>query len=201
MPVEEMMVEAKAELKPKLDAESSDYQLIQDDIISVEAVPVELKWDMTDKEFDEYKRAASRFLKDNKEFREESLRRFLRENNVLVYSPADAGRLLRYKNNGQTSKFNSLIESERYKEMCKHLSPSQFGGVYVSENVFLGFIPSRVVKRIDLVLRKFSELCCFISDNKDCPETFVAVTFGKDSEVFVIDMWNKKESATAKRGE
>lgn len=188
-------------LKPKLASESSDYQLIQDDIISVKAVPVELKWDMTDKEFDEYKRAASQFLKNNKEFREESLRRFLRENNILVYSPADVGRFLRYKSNGQTPRFSSLIESERYKEMCKYLSPSQFGGVPVSANVFLGFIPPRVVKRIDLILRKFSELYCFISDKKDCPETFVAVTFSKDSEVFMIDMWNKKESAITKRGE
>lgn len=192
-------VVAKGELTPKLVAEKSDYQLIRNDIISIEPVPVELKWKMADEEFNEYKRAASLFLKNNEEFREESLRRFLKENNILVYCLEDVGRLLRYKSNGQVPEFSFLVESEKYNKLYQKLGSSQFGRVSVREKVFLGFIPLRVVQRINLVLRKFSELYCFISDSKDCPETFVTVTFGKDCEVFVIDMWKKDESTLAGR--
>lgn len=180
---------------------ADNHHLIQDDITSVKPVSVELKWSMSDEEFDEYTKAASQFLGSNAEFREESLRRFLKGNNILIYFLESVARLLKYKTKSSSPRLVCLIESERYKEMSKHIALAQFGNLLVSEQVFKGFIPLRVVQRIGLVLRKFPELYCLISLD-ECPETFVVVTFGKDSfEAFVIDMWNKDEPAVTKREE
>ena len=177
---------------------ADDYHLIQDDIVSVKPVPVELKWSMSDEEFNEYKKAASRFLKDNNEFRGESLRRFLRKNNILVYSLKDASRLLRYKSKNQNLRLNFLIASERNKKMREDSSRDQFGGLLVSPEIFGGFMPLRIIERVSLILRKFPKLYCLISDNNSCSETFVVVTFDKYSEVLVIDMWVKDESDITK---
>lgn len=188
---EEHQIQDKQKLVIK--GSANNYQLIKGDIISVEPVPVEMKWSMSDEEFNKYRRAASKLMGSNKEFREESLRRFLKKNNILVYPLEDVVRLLKYKNKSQNPQFTSLIESERYKKMNKSFTFSQLGGLPLYEEDFRGFMPLRVVKRINLVLRKFPELYCLISNDNDssCPEVFVVITFGKDSEVFVIDMWNK----------
>ena len=60
--------------KPVIGGSADDYRLIQDDIISIEPVLVEPKWDVSDEEFDEYaKAAASGIMRSNQEFQEESL--------------------------------------------------------------------------------------------------------------------------------
>lgn len=193
MPVEETSIEKHTDLKPKLAAETLNYQLIQDDIILIEPAPVELKWDMTDKEFDEYSKAVSGILKSNKEFQDESLRRFLKRNNILVYCLKDVGRLLKYKSDNQTLYFSFLFESKRNKDLRDHLT--LFEGIGIREKVFCDFIPLRVAERIRFVFSQFLELYFFISESSSsCQETFVAVTLGVNLEVFVIDMWKKNES-------
>lgn len=183
-------------LKPKLASENSDYQLIRDDIISVEPVSVELKWDMTEKEFDEYEKVARRLIRSNKEFRDESLRRFMKRNNILIYPLDKMIQLLKYKNNGRMPDFQWLSKAERYSELF-HGEDIRLEKliIYKYGSVFSNFIPRRVIEKINFILRKFPELYCFISNNNVCQEAFVIVIFGHVSEVFVVDMWHKNESA------
>ena len=182
---------------------ADDCQLIDDDIISVEPAPIELKWDMTDKEFEEYKKIALDKLRSNNEFREEYLRRFLKRNNILVYSLKDVIRFLKYKTREPRSLcFIFLVESSANAWICKSRTESQFGGLPVHETIYSSFVPLRVVKRINLVLDEFPKLGCLVCScyKNSYSEVFVAVTFGNTSEVFVIDMWGKGESVLAKEG-
>lgn len=200
---EELQVQDRQKLIVKGSAD--DHHLIQDDITSVKPVPVELKWSMGEEEFNEYDKVASGIIRDNQEFQEESLRRYLKKNNIPVYSLKDVTMLLKYKNRNQNNPFVFLTESERNEEVYGHSCQSQFGGLLVSKQVFCGFVPLRVIARISLILSNFPELCCFVSldSNSSCSEVFVAVTFGKNScsEMFVVDMWNKDEPSVARREE
>lgn len=190
--------------EPIVKGTADDYQLIQDDMVTVEPVPVELKWNMTDEEFGEYGKAACEVIGSNIEFQDESLRRFLKRNDILVYSLENVGRLLKYKNNNQNCFFIFLIESDRNKEIKNDVTLSQLGGLLIHGGVFHGFMPLRVVKRINLLLKEFPELCCLISSSdsdKDDIEKFIVITFGKYrySEVYVIDMWNEDESVIIRK--
>ena len=183
----------KKESIRRLAGENPDHQLIAGDIISVEPVPVELMWNMTDKEFDEYKKTASGLLKFNAGFLEESLRRFLRSNNIPVYPFADVSRMLRYYDG--SVKLYSLMEHQESRKF----GYSNLGGLNIA-GVFQNFIPWRVIRRIHLVLGEFPELYCFISDYKNPLESFVVVVLKENLSIFVIDTWSKNESAIAGKG-
>ncbi|MDP3696780.1 MAG: hypothetical protein Q8R55_01985 [Candidatus Taylorbacteria bacterium] len=180
-------------LMPKLALEKFDYKLIRDDIVSVEPISVELKWDMSDKEFEEYKKAASRLLKSNQEFLEESLRRFLKKNNILVYPLDEVVQLLKHKS-GRSVHLCYL--SEEHKKLCGQYD--NLVGLVLSKKAFQHFVPLRVIKRVDSVLKEFPDLDCFISDYKNASETFVIIAFGINFSVSVIDMWDQNKSALAR---
>ncbi len=183
--------------KPALAEETANYELIRDDVISVEPVPVELKWAMTEEEFAEYAEVAGVFLAANQEFREESLRRFLNRNDILTYSTDKVIKLLKYKNKGDIPSFHAMNDEEKYKLLGNYYGSTD-RGIHIRASTFNKFVPARVVERIGYVLRNFPQLYCYISDTgKTVCENFVAVIFGKDSEIFIIDSWGKNESVVA----
>ncbi len=184
--------------EPTIRGTAGDHHLIQDDIVAVEPVPVELRWSMSDEEFDKYSKAISEAIRLNQEFQNEALRRFLKKSNIPIYPLEDVVRLLKRKENGR---FVFLTESDKNKEVYDSFCPTRLGGASLSNMFFSGFLPLRIIERINLVLREFPRLYCFISYDKDnsCQEVFVAVTFGKDFEVFVIDKWNKDNPSVIRR--
>lgn len=196
---------AAREPKPKI-TKADDHGFIDNDIVSVKPVPIELKWDMTDEEFEEYRKVASRFLSaGNMEFQEESLRRFLKKNNILIYSLGDVLKSLKFKSDGKFILRSLNISADKYKEMNGRKTNGWSIGGHISSAVFNSFVPLRVVKRLNLVSINFPKLCCFISDVRSDwigkpPEYFVMVTLGVNFEVFAIDMWTEDESVVAKDG-
>ena len=174
---------------------AGDHGLVEDDIVSVKPIPVELKWEMSEEEFEEYGKIALKVMASNREFKEESLRRFLRKNDFLVYPIEKVIRLLRLKN-CDLPHLLFLTESEMNHAVHCHGSDAQLSGFKLWEGVFHDFVPLRVIKKINLTQSQFPEISCFISyyKNNANSEVFAAISFKGGSQMWVIDMWNKERS-------
>lgn len=186
-------------LTPKLISEKLDYGLVRDDILSVESGPVELKWNMTDEEFEKYEKAASSLLESNGEFRQESLRRFLRKNKIGVYSLDEAVCLVKYdslklKSRSRTDvRCHHIMASERYDKF----KYSSLKDVIICPTVFQDFIPLRVIERINPLSANFTDLYFFVLNNLSCsaPWSFIVVAFNlAPVNPLVIDKWNESDS-------